>query len=95
MDMHELERALTRLRAKWVKKYGKKGVKPGVQARIAALRARAEGGTAAAAATQRAEKCQEELMELNEIIDARLDVQLGRLITTRNIKIGEVSCSPF
>ena len=80
IDMHELEIALKRLRAKWVARHSKQGLKPAVVMQIAALRARAEAGKQAAVATQRAEKCQEELRELNEVIEARIDVQLGRLI---------------
>ena len=90
IDMLELEAAFKEMKAIWKRKYGRTGLKPGVRRQIAELRARASAGKAAAAAAQRADACADELRDIREAIDKRVDVQLGMVITKRGIRIGEV-----
>ena len=90
IDMDELAAALKGLHAKFIERTGPRKLDPVVVEKVRALRGRADAAKAAAAASLRAERCAEELAEVTEAIDARLDVQLGALLHKRQIKIGEV-----
>jgi hypothetical protein len=89
IDMDELRDALIALHKDYKRRLNEK-MNPGKKAKIASLRARVTAGKDAILATERAENCKVELAELNQVIEARIDVQLGRLITSRGINVSEV-----
>ena len=90
IDMYELEKSMRQLHEDFVRKRGERGLKPEVRMQVDALRTRAKWAKEAAESARLAEACAEELRELTFQIESRLDVQLGRLMVTRGIKVGEV-----
>lgn len=89
LDLSELRDALMKMYEDYKRRISERQ-SDRARARIAALRARVQAGKAAVQAWERAEKCKAELTELTELIESRIDVQLGRLITSRGINISEV-----
>ena len=89
IDMDELKDALVALHKDYQRQQSER-MNPAKKAKIASLRARVIAGKDAILATERADKCKAELAELNRVIEARVDVQLGRLISSRGINVSEV-----
>lgn len=89
IDMDELRDALIALHKDYQRQQSER-MNPTKKAKIASLRARVVAGKDAILATERADKCKAELAELNRVIEARVDVQLGRLISSRGINVSEV-----
>ena len=89
ISIDELGDSLKALHAEYKRRMEDKQT-PAIKQKIVDLRARVMVAKSVTLAAERVDKLTTELAELSQVIEARIDVQLGRLITSRGINIGEV-----
>ena len=93
IEMQELYDALTQLQRDFLRKFGRNGAqgwKLTTEQQAEQLRARAAAGKLAIEATKKAEQQQAELDALIVDIEGRIAVQVGLMLTSRKIRVGEV-----